>query len=462
MRILKYNCMWILIMALTACTIPTQALRPPKPPPAQTAAVPTSTLSNTMNRPNNPQIGLNFIRFYWQNGLDAAIVQPEAIFADFKDLGIHTFRQFVKADLLWDVVEPQDNQWNFAASDTVLANPDFEPIVTLFAMQYASATPPWAKTPAEFQKTMGPEATDYLTTVVQRYAPYVRYWELGNEMDHWRAAASNENAAPIDKMPSAHPLDGFSPQEQGVFLAQAAAIIRANDPDAVILMPGMSGLDDYTIQTWLSGVVSGGGTNWFDIINYHFYSSWERYTLLRPHLNSAIQTLKLDNKPIWQTETGSTSSPTLVIRTNYPNSTTSQSADVFRRIVQSYGYGDQLVMWHTYIGSGGESDWRAYGIRSETGEIQPAYWSFKLLVSELIPFERVETIASDAKGINVYAIYTRTAQVKYVAWGSGSYTVPVGPSQITQVTPDAQGSFNWQPVQTGQTLLLSSIPILLR
>jgi len=88
---------------------------------------PTAT-SVSLNRPENPQIGLNFIRFDWD---ESSYYQPSWIFNDFADLGVQTYRQFIKADLLWNVVEPQDNQWDWSTADAVIPNADFEPIVTL-------------------------------------------------------------------------------------------------------------------------------------------------------------------------------------------------------------------------------------------------------------------------------------------------------------------------------------------
>jgi hypothetical protein len=367
------------------------------------------------------------------------------------------------ADLLWDVVEPRDSEWNWQAADVVLRNPKFEPIVTLFSLQYSSPTPPWASSPAQFQKRIGAEARDYLETVVRRYASFVKYWELGNEMDHWRAADPNEKPLGKERLPSSYPVDGFSPYDQGIFLSEAAAIIRSLDPDAVIVMPGLGGLDDYCVNSWLSGVVEGGGRDWFDIVNYHYYSSWERYSLLRLQFQDALKRLGISDKPVWLTETGATTSPTLTIRTNYPNSPESQAADVFRRIVQAYGHGDSFVAWHTYIGSSDTTgDWRAYGIRTEKAEAQPAYFAFKLLTHELIPFERVEKISANAKGMNVYKITTREGAVKYVAWGNGLYTIPLGTTEMTTVIPRLDGSHSWQPAQPGEAILLSPNPILLK
>jgi hypothetical protein len=422
-----------------------------------------------------PQIGLNFIRFYWserRNGLlntATPYYQPEAIFADFAELGIHTYRQFVRADLMWNIVEPRPGEWNFQAADAVLtAQQPFEPVVTLFALQYASPTPPWVRSPQDFQDKIGSEAETYLQTVVQRYAPVVKYWELGNEMNHWRAADPGEKnkkrGAMADKMPSYAPADGFSPQEQGAFLARAAAIIRQYDPDAVILMPGMGGLDEYTLNTWLPGVIEGGGVDWFDIINYHFYPNWERYGAARQKLTDTIQHLGLSSRPVWLTETGTTASPEVTLRTNYPNSPQAQAADIFRRIVSAYGYGDELVMWHTYISSPPAEDnsWALYGVRTEKGETLLSYTSLKLLVAELIPFESVEMQASDPQRLNIYHVQRKDGQVRYVAWGKGHFTVPEGMSSYTSVVPREDGSFIWIPTQAGKEIPMSEIPVLLK
>lgn len=429
----------------------------------------TIGLSPSNKNVNEPQIGLNFIRFYWVESRDNSLnkttpyLQPDYIFKDFANLGVQGYRQFIKADLLWDIIEAQDNQWNFEAADAVIENPTCQPIVTLFSNQYASPTPPWAGTPAEFKKQMGAEAIDYVETVVKRYAQYVKYWEIGNEMDHWRAAGPGDKGRGTERLPPSCPQDGFSPVEQGKFLAEAAQIIRKNDPDAVILMPGISGLSDYCINTWLSGVIQGGGKDWFDIVNYHYYSNWERYGGPRQKFQKTLESLGISNKPIWMTETGATSSPELTIRTNYPNSPESQAADIFRRIIQGYGFGDSYISWHTYISSSGsESKWQAYGILTEKGEKKPAYYAFKLLISELIPMQTIETISSDSRGVNIYKITTKSGTAKYVVWGAGTFTIPAGMMLMTSVVPDANNSYTWQSAKEGASITLSEIPVLLK
>ena len=419
-----------------------------------------------------PQIGLNFVRFFWDEdrGLSSALDShdPDALFRDLALLGAESYRQFVKADLLWDLVEPRDNQWTFDRADAVVPNAACIPIPTLFAMQYASPTPPWETDPANFQKTLGPEARDYLETVVRRYAPQVKYWELGNEMEHWRIATPGDGglarARQSDRVPDSRPLDGFSPQEQGRFLAAAAAIVRANDPDAVILLPGLAGLDDYALDTWLPGVIEGGGKDWFDIVNYHFYSGWEPFVMRRPRLTAALERLGLADKPVWQTETGSSSDPTLTLRTDYPNSLETQSADVFRRIVEGFGFGDAHVVWHCHVPNPGrpQNAWRGYGVRDPEGRPTPAGHAFRLLTDELIPWQTVERIEADPRARNIYRFTLPGGARKIVAWGTGTYPVPADMTKFTSVIPAADGSFAWKPVAPGEILILSPNPILLK
>ena len=83
-----------------------------------------------------PQIGLNFVRFFWE-GSGGANRTPDEIFGDLAQLGATAYRQFVKADLLWDLVEPTDGQWTFSNADAVVPHAGFVPLPTLFAMQYA-------------------------------------------------------------------------------------------------------------------------------------------------------------------------------------------------------------------------------------------------------------------------------------------------------------------------------------
>ncbi len=409
----------------------------------------------------DPQIGLNFIRFAWPIlGPHAGEAYDDAfLLEDLDNLGVDAVRQLIRADLLWREVEPENDAWDFSRADRILSKVPGAAIVTLFRMQYASPTPPWAG-PQTFQPTLGPEARDYLDTVVRRYRDQVRYWEIGNEMDHWRVAdpGAQRRAA---KPPPHQPDGGFSPEQQGAFIAEVAAIIRARDPDAVIVLPGMAGLSPYVLEKWLPGVVRGGGRDAFDVVNYHHYGKWQDYPAARRRLQRTLERLGLSDKPVWLTETGSTASPSLRMRTDYPNSPPSQAADIFRRTLPAWAAGDALVLWHSHISSPDRPNnrWRLYGLRRSDASLLPSWHSFKLLTTEVTPFSAVTPLAGLDRGQHGYRVQRRDGGLRWVYWGTGTVTVPRGAKRWTSVAPTG-GGHAWAPVT--QDLELTEMPILVR
>jgi hypothetical protein len=116
------------------------------------------------------------------------------------------------------------------------------------------------------------------------------------------------------------------------------------------------------------------------------------------------------------------------------------------------------VLWHTYIGSGGDTnDWRDYGVISAQEEKKPAYFAFQLFTTELIPLSSVEPVEENA-GKYVYKVIGTDDSIKYVAWGQGAWTLPEGMTKYTTVVPDAQNGYTWIP--TASSLTLSALPVL--
>ena len=297
--------------------------------------------------------------------------------------------------------------------------------------------------------------------MVRRYRDHVRYWEIGNELDHWRAADPGRPMRPGAKAPPHRPEGGFTPEQQGVFIAQVAAFIRARDPDAVIVLPGMAGLSPYVLKEWLPGVIRGGGKDAFDVVNYHFYGPWQKGPKLRKKLGEVLQELGIADKPVWLTETGSTASPTLRLRTDYPNGPPSQAADVFRRTIPAWAAGDELVLWHTHVSSppGAGNRWRLYGLRRSDGRMLPAWYSFKLLTREVTPFAAVTPLTGMGFGQHGYRVQRRDGSLRWVYWGTGTVTPPQGARVWTSVAPTAQGH-QWQPVRG--PVPLGPVPVLVR
>jgi hypothetical protein len=409
------------------------------------------------------RVGVNFVRYQWAKSGRQTVPVAETS-AGISKLNVDAMRQIMRADLVWRDVEPQDGVWTFDRADQVLNDPPAEPIVTLFSLQYASATPPWASGPAAFEPTVGPAARDYVETVVQRYADKVRYWEIGNEMDHWRAADPGDRRRPGARQPPHRPTGGFTPAQQGRFVAEVAAIIRANDSDAVILMPGIAGLSPYVLETWLPGFVGGAGAAAFDVVGYHFYGPWSELAGRRAALGKTLKRLGLSNKPVWLTETGSTSEPSLRVRTDYPNSAESQAADVFRRMVTAWAGGDDAVFWHSFLGSPNRprNRWRGYGLISPDGQRKPSFATMRLLTKHLAQFKDVTQISGLSKGQHGYHFVLENGSHRWVYWGRGAVTAPSSPPAkgFTPVVAGQGAKHTWRAVP--DQLTLSQVPILLR
>jgi hypothetical protein len=390
--------------------------------------------------------GLNFIRV---NNTDSealeAATQPAALDADFTALGIEAFRQFTSADGLWSNVSTPEGGFDFTDSDNMLLSTTHIPIMTLFSYQLADGTTPADEILGDTtpETSMTAEQEEYLGAIVEQYKNTVTYWEIGNEMAHWELSRPGE----------------FPIEAQALWLKSVAEVITEHDPDAQIVLPGLISITEDNVDDWLEPVIQTAGSEWFDVVNYHYYSSWLHYTADRAGLQALIDEYDLQDKPVWLTETGSSADATNTTRTNYPNSPTEQAADVFRRSLLAYAAGDAFVGWHTYIGNDvSDNDFRYYGIVNADLTKQPAYYTTQLLTSTVAQFRSIEN-----EGGFVYRVVGNDETTRYVAWSAtaSSWTVPTGMTQMTSVVPNNDGTFTWTSVVPGQTISLSDIPVLL-
>lgn len=417
--------------------------------------------------PDGPRLGVNFLRFRAAPGVASPhpqhdAVDPPALFASLRADGAAAMRQLTEGDVHWRGIEPRDDAFEWRTADAVLLDAPVVPIVTLFGLQYASSTPPWAGADTPFQPGLSAEAREYVTAVVGRYRDHVRYWEIGNEMDHWKAALrpppGRANPAGVDKLPPNTPAGGFPPEQQGRFVAEVARLVRELDPDAVIVLPGMSSPHRGLLDEWLVPFVAGSGADAFDVVNYHYYGPWQSQLDQRAGLADTLTRLGLADKPVWLTETGTTADPTNTRYTDYPNSPEEQAADVVRRVVQAWAAGDALVLWHSYYDSPGGpgNEWRAFGLRRRDGAAKPSVGAFRFVAAELAGHTRVTTEQATADR-RVFRLDFADGATRWVAWGSGDWTLPDG---VTRTTPAvfAGEAPPWTEARAGERVPLSSIP----
>lgn len=133
----------------------------------------------------------------------------------------------------------------------------------------------------------------FMAFVATRY-PYVRYWELWNEMDSGFTDLFGAGVKPEIAL-----------RERGKYYAEMLklaypAIKRAN-PNAVILTGGLTDCDEFP-----KGIYESGGRDYFDVMNIHTYGiplPWgfiQRGALVRAIMNENGD----GTKPLWNTEFG--------------------------------------------------------------------------------------------------------------------------------------------------------------
>ncbi len=147
--------------------------------------------------------------------------------------------QWAREQFNWDVIEPTDNTFDFTSYDAVVAAYEEHDIRVVGLLTYSSS---WAasgggvsSSGASDYEFYPPDLTawqDYVATVAEHYAGRVDYWEIWNEPNHlafWKGTAA----------------------QYAELLEAAASVITAANPEAKIVLGGLSGADaDYLDQLY--------------------------------------------------------------------------------------------------------------------------------------------------------------------------------------------------------------------
>ncbi len=138
----------------------------------------------------------------------------------------------------------------------------------------------------------------FMADIASRY-PQIRFWELWNEMD---AGFTDLFGARTNK-PNGDP---YSLEERGQMYAEmlklAYPAIKQANPQAWVLTGGIA----YPFSDFPRGIYTGGGRDYFDIMNIHTYGVPIKYSFVARGLR-VYQVMKEfgdENRPLWNTEWG--------------------------------------------------------------------------------------------------------------------------------------------------------------
>jgi len=293
----------------------------------------------------------------------------------------------------------------------------------------------------------------FLTTIVEAFdgdgfhdAPGlkkgIKYWQVENEWD-WRWKDTPESFV--------------------AFLKIAYETIKAADPDAKVVLGGISKLAPDAFHAGLLGdsfelngktitpasleklpsfieehslrtYVLEHGYPYFDIISFHQYG---RYRAIEKEVEYVRGIMRKHNydKPLWMTEVGGPFVPYGEVYTEDRH-----AQEVVKYYVTALANGVEVVFWSTYLPSPvWGTAFTNTSLLDEHNRKKPAYYSYKLLASMLQGAVRVQRLFSSVRGQLV--VFTRkTGERVYVAWREGGSGAPApAPEKIGPLLEKVQG-----------------------
>jgi hypothetical protein len=217
------------------------------------------------------------------------------------DLMLQTGGAWVRDDFVWGLIQPKPDEWNWTATDRIVAELGNRKLNMLGVIAYSVS---WATpTNADDGSAMSfypPDPDAYYTfvrTLVGRYKNVVHHWEVWNEPDNgtfWKPAP---NAS-----------------EYAALLKVAYRAVKDADPTAKVVTGGVSG----NAVPYLEEMLAAGAAGSFDILAIHPYavpldpaqgkiqSRPEVHKILDVELakyRAFLGRHKLD-RPVWVTELG--------------------------------------------------------------------------------------------------------------------------------------------------------------
>ncbi|MFH1426038.1 MAG: cellulase family glycosylhydrolase [Candidatus Kerfeldbacteria bacterium] len=207
--------------------------------------------------------------------------------------------QWGREEFSWDVIEPADNSFSWAAYDSVVDAYEARGIRMVGLLSYSSS---WASdlpgsSDSEFYPPDIKAWKDYVGRAAKRYAGRVDHWEIWNEPNHagfWKGSLS----------------------EYATLLEAASVAIKEENPNAKIVLGGLSGADSDFIDKLYDEL---DNPDIIDIVAIHPYreksgnfnyapeESLTGLNLLMTDLynvKAAVERNDSNSTPIWLTELG--------------------------------------------------------------------------------------------------------------------------------------------------------------
>jgi len=210
---------------------------------------------------------------------------------------------WVRLGLYWEDVEPNPGQFDFQADDALIASTRANQLNVLAILAYSttwstSAPPDPPENLTHYPPRDVAEWARYVAAVVTRYKGDVHYWEVWNEPDlaeFWNG----------------------TPAQYAALLAVTSSTIKQIDPTATIVLGGQAfqDLPGHPASEFLTQILADAdhpaAAN-FDIAAFHYYLPPNAAPQRFAEFNTALTRFGIGDRPVWITEAGLPSCPTLL------------------------------------------------------------------------------------------------------------------------------------------------------
>jgi hypothetical protein len=324
----------------------------------------------------------------------------------------HTFK--------WDSIERRKGQFDWDLSDHVVRTGQehhLDYIGTIYLVSLWGTSRPYV--PRDWK-----DYRDFVTKIVERYdgdgvddmsglTRPIKYWEI-----------ENEPAAPFAGMQV-----GMSPETYMDILTHGYGAIKEADPEAKVLLAGQD------LPAYFERLMDLGAGNYFDIMNYHFYSydPEDRDIEEAARRFEQIMQKKAPQKPVWLTETAACSRIRKGLAVK--DLIQSQARAAVKIPVVSFASGVDKVFWHTLrdgpdifsdgpalpegvVLGGGEAYYSLVQFEGYGGKRKPAFYTYRLLGEKIGSFRSVKTL-----GQGIYQFRFEDKKPVHVLWSNGAKTV---------------------------------------
>lgn len=232
----------------------------------------------------------------------------------------------------------------------------------------APPDPPPGVDPTHFPPRNLRAWADYVFQTVSRYKDKIHYWEVWNEPD----------------------LQGFwhgTPEQYAELLAVSYDAIKRADPQAKVLLGGIA-MSETETEPFLTGILSDPrypAARYFDIMNVHSYSPKEIAKQKLEAVRRILARYGAADKPLWMTETGYSSDPSLQKDPRYqgPEGQAQWLRDMIPFALNELGA--QKVFWFQLFDYPddftGDFQFRRHGLIDNRGNPKPAYFAYKELIT---------------------------------------------------------------------------------